>query len=180
MKHTNNYDTEINYHNKKPLNTKIYCNFYNDNFNFIKIENISLSQQTDITNAITETNTQTINCIGNKYLNNSTIATIIVDPTPSLNDNYLWIPEVSDNVVPGLDPWITYQNQKFASISTLHNSITHINTSTNKEVQHLQTEINNIEITRPATGGASKNLSYHTSLTDFMYQRSTTKNDNRR
>ena len=31
------------------------------------------------------------------------MATIILNPTPSLNENCLWIPEVSDNVVPGLD-----------------------------------------------------------------------------
>ena len=28
---------------------------------------------------------------------------MIVNPTPSLNENYLWIPETTDNVVPGLD-----------------------------------------------------------------------------
>ena len=37
------------------------------------------------------------------------IATIILNPTtPSLTDNYLWIPETSDNVVPGLDSLLTY------------------------------------------------------------------------
>ena len=35
-------------------------NFYNDTFNFRKIENISIQQQTDIINNINETNTQTI------------------------------------------------------------------------------------------------------------------------
>ena len=145
-----------------------------------EIENISLSQQTDITNNITETNTQTINYIDNTYLNNNKIATVIVNPTPSLTENYLWIPEVSDNVVPGLDSLITYLNQKFASISTLQNSITNINTTINNEIQNLQTEINSIEISNPSTGDVSKNLPYHTNHTDFMYQRNTTNNDHRR
>ena len=32
----------------------------------------------------------------------------------------------------------------------------------------------------PSTGDVSKNLSYHTSHTEFMYQRNTTDNDHRR
>ena len=39
-------------------------------------------------------------------------------------------------------------------------------------------EINNIEIANPQD--VSKNLSFHTSHTDLMYQRHTTNNDNRR
>ena len=58
-------------------------------FDFRKIENIPLSQQTDITNIKTETNTQTINYVDNNYLNNGKIATTIVNPTPSLADNYI-------------------------------------------------------------------------------------------
>ena len=91
----------MDYFSKKSLNKKNYYNFYNDSSNFRKIENISLSQQTDITNDITETNTQTINYIVNDYLKNGKIATIIVNPTPRLPDSYIWIPETSDNVVPG-------------------------------------------------------------------------------
>ena len=45
--------------------------------------------------------------------------------------------------------------------------------------QTLQTEITNIEIT-PGTGNVNKQNHYHTSHTDFMYQRNTTNNDNRR
>ena len=52
-----------------------------------RTENISLSQQTDITNNITETNNQTITYVDTSYLNNNKIATIIVNPTPSLTDN---------------------------------------------------------------------------------------------
>ena len=148
--------------------------------NFTKIESISLSRQTDFTNDITETNKQTIIYVDNKYLNNKKIATVIINPTPSLTENYLWIPETTDNVVPGLDSLMTYLNQKFASISTLQNSITNVNTSINNKIQNLQTEINNIEITNPSTGDVSKNLSYHTRLTDFMYQRNDTNNDKRR
>ena len=46
--------------------------------------------------------------------------------------------------------------------------------------QHLQSETNNIEITNPTTGNVSKNLSFHTSHADFMYQRNNTNNDSRR
>ena len=87
IKHINNYDTEINYFNKKSLNKKQYYNFYHDSFNFRKIENIPLTQQTDITNNITETNTQTINYVDDNYLNNNKIATIIVNTIPSPTDN---------------------------------------------------------------------------------------------
>ena len=57
IKHIDNYDTEMNYYSKKSLTNENYSNIYNDNSNFRKIENISISQQTDITNNITETNT---------------------------------------------------------------------------------------------------------------------------
>ena len=106
------------------------------------------------------------------------IATIIVNPTPSLTENYLWIPETTDNVVPGLDSLLTYLQSKYATLTALQNSITNINNIMNKEISNIQTEINNIEITNPQN--VSKNLSYHTSHTDFMYQRNTTNNDNRR
>ena len=101
--HINNYDTDMNYYNKKPLNKEQYYNFYHDNFNFKNIENISLTQQTDITNNIAGTNNQTITYVDNNYLNNDKIATIISNTVPSLTDNYIWIPGTSDNVVPGLD-----------------------------------------------------------------------------
>ena len=68
IKHINNYDTGINYYNKKSLNKKQYYNFYHDDFNFRKIENISLTQQTDITNNTTETNNQTINYVDGNYI----------------------------------------------------------------------------------------------------------------
>ena len=67
MTHINNYDPEVNFHNKKSPNKKQYYNFYHDTFIFNKIENISLTQQTDITNSITETNNQTITYAGNAY-----------------------------------------------------------------------------------------------------------------
>ena len=85
------------------------------------------------------------------YLNNDRIATIILNPTPSLTDNYLWIPETSDNVVPGLDSLLTYLQSKYATLTSLHNSVTNINNTINNEIQTLQTEINNIEITNPST-----------------------------
>ena len=91
-----------------------------------------------------------------------------------------WVLEVRDNVVPGLDSLITYLGQKFASISTLHSSITNINATINNGIQNFQIEINNIDIINPSTGDISKNLSYHTSHTGLMYQGNNINNDNRR
>ena len=169
----------MNYYNKKSLHKKQYHNFYHDNCNFRKIENISLTQQTDISNNITETNNQTITYVDNNYLKNDKTATVIVNPTPSLTDNYLWIPETSDNVVPGLDSILTYTQSNDATLTALQSSIININNTINTEIQNLQTEINNIEIT-PGKGNVSKQSHYHTSNTDFLYQRNNTKNDNRK
>ena len=80
---------------------------------------ISNSQQTDITNIILDANAQTTNYIDEYILNNNTIATVMLNPTPSLNANYLWIPETSDNVVPGLDSMITYIQSKYATLRAL-------------------------------------------------------------
>ena len=78
MKHINNYGTGMNNYSKKSLNKTNYYNFYNDNFPFQKHENISLSQQTYITNNTTETNNQTITYVDNNYLNNNKIATVFL------------------------------------------------------------------------------------------------------
>ena len=179
IKHFNTYDTAISHCNKKSLNKNNYYNFYNDNFHSRKIENISISQQTDVTNNITETNKQTITYDDISYLNNNKIATTIVNTVPSSTEKYLWIPEsITDNVVPGLDNLLTYPQSKYATLTALQNSITNINTTINNETQNIQTEINNIEMTNPQN--VSKESHYHTSHTDFMFQRNATKNDNRR
>ena len=121
-----------------------------------------------MTNNVTETNTQTINYIDN-YSQDHKIATIIVNPTPSLNDNYLWIPEgITDNVVLCLDSIATYTQSKYAALTALQNSITNITITMHNETQHIQTEINNIEIT--SQQHISKYSHYHTNRTDFMYQ----------
>ena len=83
---------------------------------FQKIENISLIQQTGFTRNLSETNTQTINYVDNNDWNNDKIATVILDTVPSLADNYIWIPETSDNVVPGLDSLLTYLQSKYATL----------------------------------------------------------------
>ena len=114
--------------------------------NFRKIENISLTQQADITNDTTETNNQTITYVDNSNLNNDKIATIVVNTVPSLTGNYIWMPETTDNVVPGLESLLTYTQSKYATLTALQNSITNINTTTNNEIQNLQTETNNIEL----------------------------------
>ena len=178
IKHISNYDTEMNYSNKKPLNKKQYYNFYHDNFNFRKIENISLTQQTDITNNIAETKNQTIIYVGNNYSNNDKIATVVLNTVPSLTDNYIWIPETTDNVVPGLDGLLTYFQSKYATINAIQNAINNVNNTINNEIANIQTEINNLEIPNPQN--VNKEPHYHTSHTDFMYQRNTTNNDNRK
>ena len=178
MKHINNYDTEINYYNKKSLNKKQYYNFYHGNFNFRKIENVSLTQQADITNNITETDNQTITYVDNNYLNNDKITAIVLNTVPSLTDNYIWIPETTDNVVPGLDSLLTYLQSKYATIDARQNAINNVNNTINNEIANIQTGINNIEISNPQN--VSKESHYHTSHTDFMYQRNTTNNDNRK
>ena len=128
------------------LITNIFYNFYHGTFNFRKNEQISNSQQTGITNNIIETNTQTTNHIGDNYLNNNKIATVILNHTPSRNGNYLWTPEVSDNVVPGLDSMLTYTQSNYATLAALRNTITNVNNTINNEIHNIQTEINNIEI----------------------------------
>ena len=102
IKHISNYDTEINYYNKKSLNKKNYYNLYHDTFNFRKNEIICNSQQTGITNNILDTNTQTTNHIDENDLNNNKIAAVIANPAPPLMKIFLWIPETSDNGVVSL------------------------------------------------------------------------------
>ena len=90
--------------NKVNKHIKHINNLYNDTFKFRKIENISLSQQTDIVNNITETNNQTISYIDDNFLNTNNIATIEINIGSDLiTDNYTWVPAPSDNVVPGLE-----------------------------------------------------------------------------
>ena len=179
IKHIHNYDTEINDYNRKSPNKKQYYNFYHDNFNFKKIEIISLTQQAGITNNIAETNNQTITYVDDNVLDNNSTATIDVNTIPGINENYLWIPETSDNVAPGLDSLLTYIQPKYATLTSLQNSIANINNTINNEMQTFQTEINNIETT-PGTGNVSKESHYHTSHTDFMFKRNTTNNGNSR
>ena len=85
---------------------------------------ISNYQQTDITSNIIDTSTQTTNYIDENYVNNNNIATVILNPTQPLNENYLWILEVRDNVVPGLDSMVTYIQPTYATLTALQNAIT--------------------------------------------------------
>ena len=60
----------------------------------------------------------------------------MLNPTPPLIENYLWIPETSDNVAPGLYSMTTYTQSEYATLTALHNHITNIDNT-------FQTEINN-------------------------------------
>ena len=77
---------------------------------------------------------------------------------------------MGDNVAPGLDSlFLTYTHYLYATLTALQHTMTNINNTINNDIQKTQTEINNREITNPQN--ANKNLSYHTSHTDFMYQK---------
>ena len=80
--------------------------------------------------------------------------------------------------MPGLDNLFTYSQSTYATLTSLHNSLTNINYTINNEIQNLQSELNNIETTNPQD--VSKESHYHTGHTDFMYLRNNSKNDNRR
>ena len=103
------------------------------------------------------------------------MATVILNPTPSINENCLWIPENSDNVVPGLDSLINYIQPKYATLTALQNTITNINNT-------VQIESNNLEIPNQGDLNVNKELYYHNNCTDYTFQRNNTihKYDNRR
>ena len=135
---------------------------------------ISNSQQIDITNVLIETNTQTTDYIGENYLDNNKIATVILNPAPPFNDNYLWIPEASDDVVPGLDSLTACFQSKYATLTALHNSIININ-------HIIQTEIH-LEINSQGDFNVNEELHCHSYFTDYTFQRNSTihEYDNRR
>ena len=98
-----------------------------------------------------------------------------MNPTPSLDENYLWIPETSDNVAPGLDSMVTYTQSKYATLTALQNAITNIS-------NHIQTETNNLEIPNQGNLNVNKELYCNTTHTDYTSQRNNTihRYDNRR
>ena len=65
------------------------------------------------------------------------MANVILNPTPSLTDNYLWIPETSDNVVPGLGSLIIYIQSKRATLTALQNNITNMNNMFQTKIDSL-------------------------------------------
>ena len=64
-----------------------------------------------------------------------------MNPTPSLNDKYVWIPEVSDNVAPGLDSMITHTQSKYETLTALQDTITNISNTIRAEINNIQNEI---------------------------------------
>ena len=58
-------------------------------------------------------------------------------------DNYIWTPETTDNVVPGLYSLLTYPQSKYATLAAVQNPITNINNTINNGIKNIQTEINN-------------------------------------
>ena len=171
--HISNYGTDANYYNNKSFSKKGYYNFCNDILDFRKNKITSNSQQTGITNNVLETNTQTTNYIEN-YLNTNNIATVILNTIPSINGNYLWIPETSDNVVPGLGSLITNIQSEQATLTALQDAITNVSNT-------IQTEIHNLEINNQGDLNVNKELYCHKDYTDYTFQRNITvhKYDNR-
>ena len=157
------------------IRTSKINNFYNDTFNFRNNAILSNPQRSDITHNMIGTKTQTTNSIDETCLHNNQTATVILNPTPSLTDNYLWIPETSDNVVPGLDSMINYTQSKYATLTTLHNNITTITNT-------VQTENNILEIPNQGNSIVNEQLYYHNNYTDYTFQRNNTIHtyDNRR
>ena len=102
-----------------------------------------------------------------KFLNNHNIATVILNPAPPLNENYLWIPEVSGNVAPGLDSMITYAQPTYATLAALQNAITTVN-------NNIQTETNDLGIPTQRNLNVSNELYYNTTLTYYTFQRNNT------
>ena len=57
-------------------------------------------------------------------MNNNRIATIEVNPVSELLvDRYIWTPETSDNVVPGLASLLTYLESQYVTLITLNNAV---------------------------------------------------------
>ena len=108
-------------------------------------------------------------------MNYNKIATVILNPTPSLTEDYLWIPEASDNVFPGLYSMVPYIQPKYATLTALHNNMTNISNT-------IRTEINNADIPNQGEINANKELYCQNNYTDYTFQRNSTihKHDNRR
>ena len=101
-------------------------------------------------------------------MDNNKIATVILNPTPSPTGNYLWIPEVSGNVVPGSDPMLTYIQSKYTTLTALQHTVTTITNTIDNEINNIQTEMGNIQISN--VSNVSKELHYNTTHTD-MFQK---------
>ena len=105
----------------------------------------------------------------NNNNNNNITTVVLLNPTPSPTENYIWIPEVSDNVAPGLDSMVTYIHSKYATLAALQNTLTNI-------INIVQTEINNLEIPNQGGSGSSNELHYNTTHTDYMFQKNVINN----
>ena len=63
---------------------------------------------------------------------------------PEINEQYRWMPEVTNNVVPGLESILTYTQSKYASINTLQNEITNLNNNISTDITNIQNDISNL------------------------------------
>ena len=98
----------------------------------------------------------TTNYTDEHYLNKNKIATVMLNPKPSLKDNYLWLPETSGNVVPGVDSMITYTQSKYATLTALQNAITNMTIN-------IQTEINDLGSPNQGDLNVNKEMLQHNS-----------------
>ena len=87
--------------------------------------------------------------------------------------NYLWIPEgTADNVVPGLDSILVYTQSKYATLTALQHAVTNMTNIIDNDIDNIQTEINNLEITNQQH--ISKELNHNTTHTHYTFQRNNT------
>ena len=76
-------------------------------------------------------------------MNNTRIATIILNTIPEINEQYIWTPQISNNCVPGLESLLTYINSKYPTLSALQNEITTVNNNINNTITNEITNVNN-------------------------------------
>ena len=101
-----------------------------------------------------DTNALAMTYIGDNYLNNDRISRYILNPgysvDGSIEERFMWLPNPSDNVVPGLEPILKYFELNYATIASLQNAITDM-------TNHIQTEIDNIDFpTNPDAGKTTR------------------------
>ena len=89
-------------------------------------------------------------------MNNDKLSRYVLNPgfivDDSIEEQYMWSTNPSDDVVPGLESILEYLELNYTTITSLQNAITDVS-------NHVQTEIDNIEI--PTNPSVSKITRHH-------------------